>query len=291
MTKKIGFIGTGLMGFPMVKNILKKNLDVKVFNKTIKKAEPLKKYGAKISYSLSDVVEGREIIITMLSDDKAVKKVLNNKNLINKLSINSTIIDMSSIKPKIAIEIEKSLRKKKVNFLDAPVSGGTLGARDANLAIMVGSKKKNFKKVKKILSLMGNPTLVGPVGSGQVVKLANQIIVGVTIAAVAEAILLCEKNDVNTENFIKALSGGFADSKILRNHGRRMIKKNFEPKGKVSTHLKDMNNILDCANKHDIKLPTSKLIKKMFKSLVKQGFDNDDHSALYKEIVRINKYK
>ena len=136
---------------------------------------------------------------------------------------------------------------------------------------------------------MGNPTLVGKIGSGQISKLANQIIVGVTIGAVAEAITLCEKAGVDGNKFIKALSGGFADGKILHNHGKRMIKKDFSPKGKVSTHLKDMNNILECANDFNTQLPISNLIQSMFKSLVDNGNSDDDHSALYKEIENLNK--
>jgi 2-hydroxy-3-oxopropionate reductase len=183
----------------------------------------------------------------------------------------------------------KLLKEKGVNFLDAPVSGGTIGAEDATLAIMVGGDELVFKNAYSVLKAMGNPTLVGPIGSGQVSKLANQIIVGVTIGAVAEAITLCEKAGVDANKFIKALAGGFADSKILQNHGKRMIDKDFSPKGKVSTHLKDMNNILECAGDYKTDLPISKLIKQMFKSLVEQGNENDDHSALYKEIERLNK--
>jgi 2-hydroxy-3-oxopropionate reductase len=176
---------------------------------------------------------------------------------------------MSSIKPKIAIKYGKLLKDKGINFLDAPVSGGTIGAEQATLAIMVGGDQKVFDQIKDVLKVMGNPTLVGPIGSGQVSKLANQIIVGVTIGAVAEAITLCEKAGVDGNKFIKALSGGFADGKILQNHGKRMIDKDFSPKGKVSTHLKDMNNILECAGDFNTKLPISNLIKDMFKSLVK----------------------
>ena len=291
MTLKIGFIGIGLMGFPMAKNLLKKKLDVKVFNRTIAKGKKLRKFGAIISNSLGDVVKGRDIIITMLSDDYAVKNVLNNKDLINNLKLKSTIIDMSSTTPKTSIYYEKFFKKKKIYFLDAPVSGGTVGAEKGNLAIMVGGKKKIFDKSYKVLSILGNPTLVGTIGSGQIAKLANQIIVGVTIGAVAEAIILCEKTNVNPKNFIKALKGGFADGLILQNHGKRMIKKDFSPKGKVVTHLKDMNNILNCAKEKKIKLPISNLIKELFLSLVKNGKQNDDHSSLYKEIKRLNKYK
>jgi 2-hydroxy-3-oxopropionate reductase len=136
---------------------------------------------------------------------------------------------------------------------------------------------------------MGNPTLVGSIGSGQVSKLANQIIVGVTIGAVAEAVTLCEKAGIDANKFIESLKGGFADGKILQNHGKRMIDKDFSPRGKVSTHLKDMKNILECANNYNIDLPISNLIEEMFNSLVKNGNQNDDHSALYKELERINK--
>jgi 2-hydroxy-3-oxopropionate reductase len=286
---KIGFIGTGLMGFPMAKNLLDKSLDLNVFSRTIEKAKPLEKIGAKISNSLSEAVKDVDIVITMLTDDDAVEKVLSDQGFQENLKKGSIVVDMSSIKPKIAIKYGNLLREKGINFLDAPVSGGTIGAEEATLAIMVGGDQKVFDQIKDVLKVMGNPTLVGPIGSGQVSKLANQIIVGITIGAVAEAITLCEKAGVDGNKFIKALAGGFADGKILQNHGKRMIDKDFSPKGKVSTHLKDMNNILECAGDFNTKLPISNLIKDMFKSLVENGNDNDDHSALYKEIERLNK--
>ena len=286
---KIGFIGTGLMGFPMVKNLLNQKLNISIFTRTLKKAEPLKEFGANISKSLAEAVSGADLVITMLTDDDAVEKVLGNSEFLENIKENSTVIDMSSIKPRIAMHFGKLLKEKGVNFLDAPVSGGTIGAEDATLAIMVGGDELVFKNAYSVLKAMGNPTLVGPIGSGQVSKLANQIIVGVTIGAVAEAITLCEKAGVDANKFIKALAGGFADSKILQNHGKRMIDKDFSPKGKVSTHLKDMNNILECAGDYKTDLPISKLIKQMFKSLVEHGNENDDHSALYKEIERLNK--
>ncbi|MDC0974771.1 NAD(P)-dependent oxidoreductase [Candidatus Pelagibacter sp.] len=286
---KIGFIGTGLMGFPMAKNLLDKSLDLNVFSRTIEKAKPLEKIGAKISNSLSEAVKDVDIVITMLTDDDAVEKVLSDQDFQENLKKGSTVVDMSSIKPKIAIKYGNLLKENGVNFLDAPVSGGTIGAEQATLAIMVGGDQKVFDQIKDVLKFMGNSTLVGPIGSGQVSKLANQIIVGVTIGAVAEAIILCEKAGVDGNKFIKALAGGFADGKILQNHGKRMIDKDFSPKGKVSTHLKDMNNILECAGDFNTKLPISNLIKDMFKSLVENGNDNDDHSALYKEIERRNK--
>ena len=286
---KISFIGTGLMGYPMAKKLLLKKLNLKIFSRTLEKAKPLEEFGGKVESSLGETVKDSDIIFTMLTDDFAVEKVLGNSEFLKNLKPSSTVVDMSSIKPKIAIKHGNLLKKKNINFLDAPVSGGTIGAEQGSLAIMVGGDQKIYDNVFDIFKIMGNPTLVGPIGSGQISKLANQIIVGVTIGAVAEAITLCEKAGVDGNKFIKALSGGFADGKILQNHGKRMIEKDFSPKGKVSTHLKDMNNILECASDFNTQLPISNLIQSMFKSLVDGGNSNDDHSALYKEIKNINK--
>tara|TARA_Y100000590_G_scaffold217703_1_gene246501 strand:- start:994 stop:1863 length:870 start_codon:yes stop_codon:yes gene_type:complete len=286
--KSIGFIGTGLMGFPMAKNLLKSGYKIKVFNRSIEKAEPLKKFGAEISKSIKEVVSDCDIIITMLTDDIAVDEVMKNNDFIENINSGSTLIDMSSVKPKTALTHGQNLKSKNINYLDAPVSGGTIGAEEASLAIMVGGEKEVFDNCIEILNKMGNPTLVGPISCGQVSKLANQIIVGLTIGAVAEAVTLCEKTGVDTNKMIEALKGGWADSKILQTHGKRMINKDFSPKGKTSTHLKDMNNILECAKNYNTELPISNLVKEMYKNLVENGNGEDDHSSLYKEIERIN---
>ena len=286
--KKIGFIGIGLMGFPMAKNILKSGYKLKVFNRSLVKAEPLKDFGAEISKTVSELVKDNEIIITMLTDDKAVDEVMGSSHFLDNLKPGSTVIDMSSTKPITAKKHGKNLSLKKIDYLDAPVSGGTIGAEEGSLAIMIGGDQKVFNNAEDLLKTMGNPTLVGPVGSGQVAKLANQIIVGLTIGAVAEAITLCEKAGADPIKMISALSGGWADSKVLQTHGKRMINKDFSPKGKTSTHLKDMNNILECANNYNTHLPISNLVKEMYKSLVDNGHGETDHSSLYKEIERIN---
>ncbi len=285
----IGFIGTGLMGLPMAKNILKSGFKLKAFNRSIEKAEPLKEFGAEISKSISDVVKDSDFIITMLTDDSAVDAITSSTDFLDNLKSGSTVIDMSSVKPTTATKYGNSLKSKNINYLDAPVSGGTIGAEEASLAIMVGGEQSVFDNSVNILKAMGNPTLVGPIGSGQVSKLANQIVVGVTIGAVAEAITLCEKAGADPVKLIKALSGGWADSKILQTHGKRMIDKDFTPKGKTFTHLKDMNNILECANSYNTHLPISNLVKEMYKTLVDNGHGNTDHSSLYNEIERINK--
>ena len=287
--KNIGFIGIGLMGFPMAKNLLKSGYNLKAFNRTQNKSDKLKEFGAEISTSIKDAVTNSDVIITMLTDDAAVEKVMSSDEFISNIKEGATVIDMSSVNPVLTIKYSKKLKEKKINYLDAPVSGGTIGAEEATLAIMVGGDEETFKNCYELLKKMGNPTLVGPVSSGQISKLANQIIVGVTIGAVAEAITLCEKSGTNPNKMIEALSGGWADSKILQTHGKRMIDKDFTPKGKTTTQLKDMTNIVNAGKAVETHLPISSLIKEMYKDLVADGHGNTDHSSLYNVIEKINK--
>ena len=287
--KNIGFIGIGLMGYPMAKNLLKSGYNLKAYNRSQDKADRLKEFGAEISVSIKDVVANSDIIITMLTDDKAVEKVMGSNEFISNIKEGATVIDMSSVNPVLSIKYSKKLREKKINYLDAPVSGGTVGAEEATLAIMIGGDEETFKNCYELLKKMGNPTLVGPVSSGQISKLANQIIVGVTIGAVAEAITLCEKSGTNPNKMIEALSGGWADSKILQTHGKRMISKDFTPKGKTTTQLKDMTNIVNAGKAAETHLPISSLVKEMYKDLVADGQGDTDHSSLYKAIEKINK--
>jgi len=287
--KNIGFIGIGLMGFPMAQNLLKSGYNLKAYNRSQDKADRLKEFGAEISTSIKDVVTNSDIVITMLTDDASVEKVMSSEEFIPNIKENATVIDMSSVNPVITKKYAEILEEKNINYLDAPVSGGTIGAEEASLAIMVGGDEKIFQECYDLLKILGNPTLVGPVTSGQISKLANQIIVGVTIGAVAEAITLCEKSGTNPSKMIEALSGGWADSKILQTHGKRMIDKDFSPKGKTTTQLKDMTNIINAGKAVETHLPISSLIKEMYKDLVANGHGNTDHSSLYNAIEKINK--
>ncbi|MDB9739174.1 NAD(P)-dependent oxidoreductase [Candidatus Pelagibacter sp.] len=286
---QIGFIGIGLMGFPMAKNLLKSGYNLKVYNRSQDKADRLKEFGAEISTSIKGVVTNSDVVIAMLTDDAAVEKVMGSDEFISNIKESATVIDMSSVNPVITKKYAEILKEKNINYLDAPVSGGTIGAEEASLAIMVGGDEKTFKKCYDLLKILGNPTLVGPVTSGQISKLANQIIVGVTIGAVAEAVTLCEKSGTNPSKMIEALSGGWADSKILQTHGKRMISKDFSPKGKTTTQLKDMTNIINAGKAVETHLPISSLIKEMYKDLVADGHGNTDHSSLYNAIEKINK--
>ena len=287
--KNIGFIGIGLMGFPMAKNLLKSGYNLKAYNRSQDKADRLKEFGAEISTSIKGVVTNSDVVIAMLTDDAAVEKVMGSDEFISNIKEGTTVIDMSSVNPVITKKYAEILKEKNINYLDAPVSGGTIGAEEASLAIMVGGDEKTFKECYDLLKILGNPTLVGPVTSGQISKLANQIIVGVTIGAVAEAVTLCEKSGTNPSKMIEALSGGWADSKILQTHGQRMIDKDFSPKGKTTTQLKDMTNIINAGKAVETHLPISSLVKEMYKDLVTDGHGNTDHSSLYNAIEKINK--
>ena len=279
---KIGLVGTGLMGYPMAVNISKK-YHLNAYNRTFDKMKGLEEHNINLCTNIESVLSSSELVISMLPGDIEVLDTIEN---IKKFSKPETIIvDMSSTKVTTANKAYNDLKESNISFLDAPVSGGPEGAKSGSLAIMVGGDQLIFDKSKEVLQTMGNPTLVGPNGSGQVSKLCNQIIVGVTIGAVAEAILLCEKNGADPKKFITAVAGGFADGKILQNHGQRMISKDFAARGKNITHLKDMLNILECASSKNLNLPISNLIKDMFQNLCNSGLENDDHCSLYKEIL------
>ena len=278
---KVGIIGTGLMGFPMAINIAKK-YELKAFNRTFDKMKGLEKYKINLCSTLDNLSMDTDVIISMLPGDEEVLETVSQVK--KNIKPNSVFVDMSSTKVSTANECHKVLKEINSHFIDAPVSGGPEGAKSGSLAIMAGGEQDIFLKIKPILETMGKSTLLGPNGSGQVAKLCNQIIVNITIGAVAEAILLCEKNGTDPNKFITAVSGGFADSKILKIHGQRMIDKNFIAGGKNITLLKDMTNILESASKKNLNLPISKLIRNMFKNLCDAGLENDDHSSLYKEI-------
>ncbi len=278
---KVGIIGTGLMGYPMAINIAKK-YELKAFNRTFDKMKGLEKYKINLCSTLDNLSKDTDVIISMLPGDEEVLETVSQVK--KNIKPNSVFVDMSSTKVSTANECYKVLKEINSYFIDAPVSGGPEGAKSGSLAIMAGGEQNAFLKIKPILETMGKSTLLGPNGSGQVAKLCNQIIVNITIGAVAEAILLCEKNGTDPNKFITAVSGGFADSKILKIHGQRMIDKNFIAGGKNITLLKDMTNILDSASEKKLNLPISKLIRNMFKNLCDAGLENDDHSSLYKEI-------
>ena len=278
--KTVGFIGTGLMGLPMAKNILAKKFKLNVWNRTPGKTQELKKKGAKVFDDIKDLVQNSKVIVSMLANDDVCKAVLI-KKIQPYLKKGQIVIDMSSTTQNTALEIGKALKKKKVFFLDAPVSGGTIGAEKGTLAIMVGGDKKIFNVVMPLFKSMGTAIYVGKTGCGQVAKLANQTIVGISIGAVSEALILAEAAGADLKAVREIMLQGFAGGPILKNHGLRILTKNFKPGGKASTQLKDMNNIISTAKKYKLNLPIAKKVQELYAKTVKSGRANLDHSALY----------
>jgi len=285
---KVGFVGVGLMGLPMARNIAKHNYPLVVWNRSRKNLKKIKNQKTEVCQNLINLPNQCQVIIMMLSNDEVCLEIA--KELSKKIKKDQILIDMSSTKQKTAIEIEKKIKSKGGYFLDAPVSGGTSAAETGKLAIMVGGDKKIFEKTKKLLKSMGTVTYVGKTGSGQVAKLANQAIVGITIGAVSEALILAESAGADPKAVRKAIKNGFAGSPILEIHGKRILEKNFEPGGKCSTQLKDMKNIIETAKTYKIHLPLSEKIKKLYEIIVKEGKSSLDHSALYLLIKKLKKH-
>jgi len=288
MATRVALLGTGLMGFPMSVNLLKGGFDLAVWNRTRSKAEPLGEQGARVADSAADAAKGADVVITMLESGPIVRDVVFDSGVADAMAAGSTLIDMSSIPPKMAQEHAERLAQAGVNHLDAPVSGGVPGAEKGTLAIMVGGDASVFAQTEPVFAPMGRATLVGPAGAGQLAKLANQTIVAVTITAVAEGLLLAGVGGADPKGVQAALSGGFADSIILQNHGTRMIDRNFVPGGRSKVQLKDLDTIVETARDLGLELPTVELVRNLFAALVEHGDGDVDHSGVLLEEERIN---
>ncbi len=286
----ITFLGIGKMGLPMANNLANAGYKVTCWNRTPAKLKNLPPVLAGNS-DLNTAISGADIVISMLSDGSATKEVIS-KLSDKSLSSVKTWIEMASVLPQEAIDQASYLKKNSIEYLDSPVSGGTVAAKNGNLAIMVGGELNIFHKTKEIFYPLGRPVLVGPIGTGQLAKLANQAIVGITIGAVAEAVLLLERGGADVDAVRDALSGGFADSTILQQHGARMSKRNFEPGGSVKTQLKDLKNIQKVAKMLDLDLPMLNDVTKRYLTLADNSQNLEkDHSALFIELLKRNKIK
>ena len=284
----IAFLGMGKMGQHMACNLASSGFKVRCWNRTIEKLHSLPSI-LECKHDINTAVAGSDVVISMLSDGAATQNVINSLDR-NALTSVKAWIEMASILPEEATTQEKLFKKNDTKYLDAPVSGGTVAANDGNLAIMVGGEEKVFLETKKILGAMGRPVLVGPTGAGQLAKLANQAIVGITISAVAEAVLLLERGGANLDSVRDALSGGFADSAILQQHGQRMSKRNFESGGSVRTQLKDLKNIQKVAQILGLQLPMVNKVTERYSALSANSLNLEkDHSALFLELLDRNK--
>jgi 2-hydroxy-3-oxopropionate reductase len=283
---KVSFLGIGLMGKPMARRLLNEGLTVCAWSRTAANAEALVAYGATVAQSPAQAVATADVTITMLENGDVVEKVLMSDSTLGALRPGSLVIDMSSIAPEQAKDHARRLASLGVRYIDAPVSGGTGGAEAGTLAIMAGGDANDIASASAIWPVLGRVTHVGPHGCGQLAKLANQMIVGMSIGAVAEALYFVEHRGGDPLKTIAALAGGFADSKILSLHGARMAQRDFAKRATMRVQLKDLDNALTAAA--DLELPITGLVRSLYSNAVAEGDAELDHSALWREIDRVN---
>ena len=281
---KLGFIGLGLMGRPMCRHLHDAGAQLTVHNRSRAAAEQMVQPGIVAAESPAEVASCTEILVLMVSDTPAVEAVLFGTNgVIEGLRSGSLVIDMGTTAAQATREFADRLKRAGADLVDAPVSGGQMGAQDASLSIMAGGEDAAIERARPLFEVLGKHlTHVGGVGAGQVAKAANQIIVGLNIGAVAEALALAECAGVDKAKVREALLGGFAASRVLELHGRRMIEENFSPGAKVATQHKDLRQALELGASYDLSLPATRLNMNLYRILIEQGEGALDHSALFK---------
>jgi len=290
--KKIGFIGLGIMGKPMARNLLKAGYSLTVYDIVPEKIDDVVEAGAKAGSSSKEVAEKSEIVITMLPNSPEVKEAVLGKNgVLEGAKPGTILIDMSSIAPLASKEVAEKAKEKGVTVLDAPVSGGEPKAIEGTLAIMVGGSQETFDEVEDILSVMGaSVTRVGEIGSGNMTKLANQIIVALNIAAMSEAMVLAAKAGVNAEKVFQAIRGGLAGSTVLDAKMPLVLEGNFKPGFRIELHIKDLANALDTAHEVGVPVPLSSAVMEVMQALKVDGKGADDHGGIiqfYEKLAKV----
>ncbi|SFA83904.1 2-hydroxy-3-oxopropionate reductase [Lentibacillus halodurans] len=290
---KIGFVGLGIMGKPMSKNLLKAGYELVISSSKPETNREMREHGAEVVDAYIDLAAKAEVIITMLPNSPEVKEViLGGGGLIHGSKPGSVIVDMSSIAPIVSQEIGEALKKKDIGFLDAPVSGGEPKAIDGTVSVMAGGDEEIFEKCLPVMEAMARSVVrTGEVGSGNSTKLANQIIVALNIAAVSEALVLTEKMGVDNELVYNAIRGGLAGSNVLDAKAPMMLERNFDPGFKIDLHLKDLNNVMETSGDMDVPLPLTASVRETLKALKVDGNGEDDHAAIvkyYEKLANLN---
>jgi 2-hydroxy-3-oxopropionate reductase len=291
MKNHIAFLGTGIMGAPMAANLIKTGFTATVWNRTRSKTAPLAERGARVADNPVDCVKGADYILSILDSGPVVREVFFNSGAADAIKRGAVFIDMASIPPQMAKEHSAWLKERGVGHLDAPVSGGSRGATDGSLAIMAGGERADFERTEQngVWKPMGRASYIGPSGSGQIAKLANQIMVACNIASVAQGLLFAAAGGADPAQLPVALAGGHADSRALQEHGRRMINRDFRPGAPIRNFVKDLDTVLATANEIRLPhLPLVKAIRDTFKDLYDEGYQLWDHSALLLYIEKLN---
>lgn len=289
MTEQIGFIGLGIMGQGMAHNLLKAGFPLTVWNRTAEKMEPLVEAGAKAATDPADVAAKSDIIVICVSDTPDVEEViLAEKGLIQEAKAGSLVIDCSTISPIVTKELAAKLGEQKVAMLDAPISGGSEGAMQGTLSIMVGGEAADFERALPVFQAMGQTiTHVGPTGAGQTVKLVNQILVVGTGLAVCEALLFAQAGQVDLEKTLEAVSAGAAGSWMLSNRGPQIVERDWRPGFMIDLQLKDLRLVLDAADELGVPLPGTGLIFQLYRTLQAQGLGEEGNHALAKALEHL----
>ncbi|MBU6504090.1 MAG: NAD(P)-dependent oxidoreductase [Betaproteobacteria bacterium] len=288
MNDKIALLGTGLMGGPMGQRLLDAGFQLTVWNRSPHKTDTLRQSGARVANTPAQAVAGSDFVLTMLANGPAVSDVLQAGGVAQAMPAGALFIDMSSIPPDTAREHAALLAERGIAALDAPVSGGVVGAAAGTLAIMAGGSPEAFTRARPVFAALGRATRVGPAGAGALAKLANQMIVGITIGAVAEALLLAEAGGADPAAVREAIRGGFAESRVLELHGARMLARDFEPGAHSSTQLKDMASALRAAEAAGLQLPLTRNVHELYSRFIQSGGASLDHSALLLALEQLN---
>jgi len=280
----LGFIGLGLMGKPMALNLHKAGAQLVIFNRSQGVIKDLTRIGMAAATSAAEVAHQADVVILMLPDSQTVKTCIEGANgVLDGLTPGTLVIDMGTTETTLSRALAERIAAAGGHYVDAPVSGGTIGAENGSLSIMAGGPDMAIERARPILQCLGSSIVhVGPVGCGQVAKAANQVIVGLTISAVGEALKLAERAGADPAKVREALGGGFAASRILDVHGQRMISGDFTPGGKCTTQRKDLYQALKLAGEHSLDLPTTKLVMEQYDRVIEAGFGDLDHAALIK---------
>ncbi len=285
---RIAVLGIGNMGAPIAHRLHQAGHQVHAWNRTRAKAEPLAALGIAVHTTAAEAVQGADRVVSLLENGTVVEHVLFEQGTAQAMHLGALFIDMASIQPREARDHAARLDEMGLSHLDAPVSGGTVGAENGTLAIMAGGRPEDFARAQPVFAALGRATHVGPHGSGQLAKLANQMIVGITIGAVAEALLFAAKGGADMAKVRKAIQGGFADSRILQLHGQRMVERDFAPKGRMAVQLKDMRNALATAQEIGFDAPVTALFEALYADGVEHGMGELDHSGLFVELASRN---
>ncbi len=282
MAEKVGFVGLGIMGRPMAKNLIEAGHELVLYNRTKEKAEELAGEGAAVAGSPREVAESSDIVVTMLPDSPDVAAVVAGEDgMLEGIREGSLIVDMSTISPVVARELAGKARERGASMLDAPVSGGDVGARDGTLSIMVGGLEEDFERARPLFEVMGRTvTYVGEAGARQVVKACNQIVVGLTIEAVSEALVLGSKAGVDPARILDVLSGGLAGNKVMEVKRDKFLDHSFDPGFRVELHRKDLGIALAAGREYGVTLPVTAIVDQMLEALMAKGRGDRDHSAI-----------